>query len=120
MENLLSVFEKAQEEVIDELKLRHLASKVAIWDHFAIPQAHYLAVNKNEKLKTLNEHYNNLLPVHFRDGKNYIFFLVWILDSFFNSGPWSVSGWCFKILFCVFQASSSRPFFKLTKEFLLQ
>ena len=74
MENLLSVFEKLQEEVIDELKLYHLASKVAIWDHFGIPQAHYLALGKNEKSKMLSEYYNNLLPVYFRDGKNNIFF----------------------------------------------
>ena len=53
MENLLSVFEKPQEEVIDEQKFRHLASKVAIWDHFDIPQAHYLALDKNEKSKSL-------------------------------------------------------------------
>ena len=70
MENLLSIFEKLQEEVIDVQKLRHLASKVAIWDHFGIPQAYYLAVDKNEKSKMLNEYYDKLLPVHF--GKNYI------------------------------------------------
>ena len=82
MENLLSVFEKPQEEVIDELKLCHLASKVAIWDHFGIPQAHYLALDINEKSKMLNEYYKKLIPVYFRDGKNYIFFS---LDSGFFS-----------------------------------
>ena len=74
MENLLCVFEKSQEEIINEQKLPHLASKVAIWDHFDIPQAHYLALDKNEKSKMLNKYYNKLLHVYFRDGKNYIFF----------------------------------------------
>ena len=74
MENLLSVFEKSQVEVIDEQKLSHLASKVATWDHFGIPQTQYLALDKNEKSKMLNEYYNKLLPVYF--GKNYIFINV--------------------------------------------
>ena len=74
MENLLSAFEKPQEEVIDEQKLRCLASKVAIWDNFGISQAHYLALDKNEESKMLNEYYNKLLPFCFKDGKNYIFF----------------------------------------------
>ena len=101
MENLLRVFEKLKEEVIDGQKIRRLASKVAIWDHFGIPQPHYLALDKNEKSKMLNEYYNKLLPIYFWDGKNYIYFN---LDSgfFFNSGLWHVSRWCLKILFCVF------------------
>ena len=74
MENLLSVFEKPQEEVIEEQKLRHLALKVAIWDHSGIPQAHYLALDKNEKAKMLNEYYIKLLPVYF--GKNCMFINV--------------------------------------------
>ena len=118
IENLLSVFEKPQEEVIDEQKLRHLASKKAIWDHFGIPQDHYLALYKNQETKMLNEYYNKLLPFYFKNGKSYIFFS---LDSgfFFNFEPWPVFGWCLKILFCVFSASNSRLVFKLTKEFLL-
>ena len=82
MEKLFSVFVKPQEEVIDEQKLRQLASKVAISDHFGIPQAHYLALDKNEKSKMLNEYYNKLLPIYFVDGKNYIFLS---LDSGFFS-----------------------------------
>ena len=62
MAKLLSIFEKRQEEVIDKQKLRHLASKVAIWDNFGIPQSHNLALDKNEKSKMLNECYNKLLP----------------------------------------------------------
>ena len=49
MEKLLSTFEKLQEEVIDKQKFCHLASKVANWDDFGIRQAHYLALDKNEK-----------------------------------------------------------------------
>ena len=94
MENLRRVFEKPREEVIDEQKLHHLASKVAIWDHFGIPQAHYLALNKNEKSKMLNKCYNNLLPIYFKDGKNYI---VFSLDSGFFFQFWTLV--CFWIVF---------------------
>ena len=76
MDNLLSIFEKnAQEECIDEQRLRYLGSKVAIWDHFGIPQAHYLALDTNKKSKILNEYYEKIVPVYFGDGKNGSFFL---------------------------------------------
>ena len=81
MENLLSIFEKkAQEECIDEQKLRYIASKIAIWDHFGIPQAHYLGLDTNKKSKMLNKYYKKLVPVYFGDGKNDLFFLFefWI------------------------------------------
>ena len=61
---------KAQEECIDEQKLCYIASKVAIWDHFCIPQDQYLALDKNEKLKILHEYYKKLVPVYFGHGKN--------------------------------------------------
>ena len=81
MEILLSILEeKAQEECIDEQKLRYIAFKIVIWDHFGIPQAHYLRLDTNEKSKMLNECYKKLVPVYFRDGKNDLFFSVWILD----------------------------------------
>ena len=92
METLLGIFgKKLQEEVIDEQKLHYLASKVAIWDHFGIPQAHYLALDTNEKSKMLSKYYKKLLPVYFGDGKNNTFF-VWILAFFFclDSGFWHV------------------------------
>ena len=76
MGNLLNIFEKkAQEECIDEQKLRYSASKIAIWDNFGIPQAHCLGLDTNEKLKMLNEYYKKLVPVYFWDGKNDLFFL---------------------------------------------
>ena len=108
METSLGIFEKKpQEEIINEQKLRYLASKVAICDHFGIPQAHYLALDTNKKSKMLSEYYKKLLPVHFGDGKNdtfflyvfWLFFIVWILDSEF----WHVFfEWFQKILFCAF------------------
>ena len=84
MEILLSIFEeKAQEECIDEQKLRYIAFKIVIWDHFGIPQAHYLRLDTNEKSKMLNEYYKKLIPVYFRDGTNDLFFSVRILDLIF-------------------------------------
>ena len=81
METLLGVFgKKLWEEVIDEENFHYLASKVAIWDHFGIPQAHYLALDTNEKSKMLHEYYKKLLPVYFGNGKNNTFFC---LDSRF-------------------------------------
>ena len=105
METLLSIFEKKpQEEVIDEQKLRYLASKVAIWDHFGIPQAHYLALDKTEKSKMLSEYYKKLIPLYFGDGKNYTFFCLnsdifllfefWILVCFRTVSE--------KVILCVF------------------
>ena len=69
---LLSIFEEknAGEKVIDDQKLRYLASRVAIWYHFGISQAHYLTIDKNEKSKMLGKYYNKLVPVYFGDGKN--------------------------------------------------
>ena len=93
METLLDIFgKKPQEEVIDEQKLRYLASKVGILDHFGIPQAHYLALDTNEKSKMLSQYCKNLLPAYFGDGKNdtifclnsvfYLLFGFWILACF--------------------------------------
>ena len=57
METFLGIFgKKLREEVIDEENFHYLASKVAIWDHFGIPQAHYLALDTNEKSKMLHEY----------------------------------------------------------------
>ena len=79
--NSQSIFnKKAQEECVDEQKLCNVASKVAIWDHFGILQAQYLALDTNEKLKILDEYYKKLVPAYFGDGKNGSFFF------FLNSG----------------------------------
>ena len=102
MDNLLSIFErKAQEECIDEQKLQYLASKVAIWDHFGIPQAHYLALDTNEKSKMLNKYYKKLLPVYSGDGKNVWFFCL--NSGFFLFDAWILACfWMFwKFYWCV-------------------
>ena len=105
METLLGIFEKKQqEEVIDEQKLCYLASKVDIWDHFGIPQAHYLALNTYEKSKMLSEYYKKLLPVYLGDGQNDTYFLseFWLFFHCLGSGFWHVSEWFLKIVFCAF------------------
>ena len=106
MESLLNVFKKPQEEVINKLKLCHLASKVAIWDHFGISQAHYFALNKDEKSKMLNKYYNNLLPIYFKDGKNYIFFS---LDSGFFFQFWTLD-FASKFYFVCFRRATAACF----------
>ena len=48
-------FNETPEEIIDEQKLWYIASQINIWDYFAIPQANYLALDKNEKSRMLGE-----------------------------------------------------------------
>lgn len=86
MEGLLSIFEtKPQEEcVLEEQELRYLASKAAIWDHFGIPQAHYLALDTNEKSKMLNEYYKNYYQYIL--GMIFLDFFIWILAFFILCG----------------------------------
>ena len=90
METSLGIFEKKpQEEIINEQKLRYLASKVAICDHFGIPQAHYLALdaNKNQKCSAniIRNYYLYILGM-----VRTIHFFVWILAFFYclDSGFW--------------------------------
>ena len=75
-DNSQNIFKKkAQKECIDEQKLCYIASKVAIWDHFGISQDKYLILDKNEKIKMLNEFYKKLVLVYFGHGKNGSFFV---------------------------------------------
>ena len=84
MQNLLSIFDKkVQEELIDEQKLRNLASKVAIWDYFCIPLDHYLALDTKGKWKILKEYYKKLVPLYFTDGKGCSFFSLNSWFAFF-------------------------------------
>ena len=56
MEHFLSMLEHKQqppEETIDDQKLCYIASQVSIWDYYGVPQANYLALEKNKKIKNL-------------------------------------------------------------------
>ena len=56
MEHFLSILEQKQqppEETIDNQKLCYIASQVSIWDYYGVPQANYLALEKNKKIKNL-------------------------------------------------------------------
>ena len=56
MERFLSILEQKQqpsEETIDKQKLRYIASQVSVWDYYGVPQANYLALEKNKKIKNL-------------------------------------------------------------------
>ena len=60
MNNFLSILEQNQqppEEIIDKQKLCYIVSQISIWDFFVIPQANYLALDKNAKSKMLGEYY---------------------------------------------------------------
>ena len=64
MERFLSIFKQKQElpvKTIDEQKLCYIASQVSISNYFGIPQANYLALDKNEKSRMFSEYYNKLI-----------------------------------------------------------
>ena len=91
MDGLLSILEQRQqllEECIDEQKPRFVASKVSFWDYFGIPQAHYLALDKTEKSRTLGEYYNKLVLQYFGSKNLFYFVLHFILNSGLASGGW--------------------------------
>ena len=80
MNNFLSILEQNQqppEKIIDEQKLRYIASQITIWDYFTIPQADYLALDKNEKSRMLGEYYNKLVLKYFGGKKIYFLCLVY-------------------------------------------
>ena len=71
MDRFLNILEENQptpEEIIDEAKLK--------WDFFGIPQANYLSLSKDQKLRMFREYYKKLVLRYFR-GKNIYFFVCW-------------------------------------------
>ena len=60
MDCVLNILEEKQptpDEIIEEEKLRYIASQITIRDFFGIPQSTYLAFSKDEKLRMFNECY---------------------------------------------------------------
>ena len=56
MAHFLRILEQKQqpsEETINKQKLRYIASQASIWDYYGVPQANYLALEKNKKIKNL-------------------------------------------------------------------
>ena len=106
---------KTQEKVIDEQKLRYLASRVAIWDHFCIPQAHYLALDTNEKSKMLSQYYKELLVVYFGVLRTLNYFCL--NSGFFLSFRfWIVA--CLWVVYVHFSRAAVAQFYNLFLEFL--
>ena len=68
MEDFFNIVEQKEEVQIDAEKLRFIASKVNIWDHYGISSSHYVSLSEPEKAM-LKGYYKNLLPVYFRNGK---------------------------------------------------
>ena len=77
MDRFLNILEEKQpEEIIDETKLRYIASQISIWDFFLIPQVDYLAFSKDKKIRMFSEDYRKLVLKYF-SGKNiFLFFLI--------------------------------------------
>ena len=67
----MSILEEKQqllEECINVDKLHFTASKMSIWVFFYICQADYLALDKTEKSRMLNEYYSKLVAQYLGDG----------------------------------------------------
>lgn len=73
MQYLLRIVEKSQEIHIGEEKLRFVATKLNIWDHFGITRSQYVSLNSDEKSRMLQGYYKNLMPVYFGYGKKSTF-----------------------------------------------
>ena len=82
MEQYLNILEEkepvSEEPIIGEQKLCYIASKIFIWDFFGIPQANYLALDKNEKVRMFSDYYKNLVFKYFGEKKIYFFMLFGI------------------------------------------
>ena len=63
------------EEIIDETKLRYIASQISICNFFGISQANYLTLSKDEKSRMFNEYYKKLVLKYF--GSKNSFFVCW-------------------------------------------
>ena len=56
MDRFLNIFQETQpEKIIDETKLRHIASQISKWEFFGIHQADYLAFSKDKKIKNVQQ-----------------------------------------------------------------
>ena len=69
MEDFLNIVEQKEEVQIDAEKLRFIASKVTIWDHYGISRSQCVSLSEPQKVTMLKAYYKNLLPVYFGDGK---------------------------------------------------
>ena len=73
MERYLNILEEEQpkfEEIIDEQKLKCIASQNSICDFFEISHSDYLAFSKDEKSRMFKEYYNKLVLKYFGGKKN--------------------------------------------------
>ena len=93
-ECFLSILEQKQqlpEETMDQQKLRYIASQVTLWDYLGIPQANYLALEKNEKSRMFSGYYKNLVFKYFGGKKIYFFCcLAFFLGNVFMSGTFEL------------------------------
>ena len=51
--NILEENQPTPEEIIDEAKLKYIASQISLWDFFGIPQANYLSLSKECLIKNV-------------------------------------------------------------------
>lgn len=70
MEKFLALVEQKQEIEIDENKLKHMISKISIWDFFGISQCQYFLLSvKKKKTEMLKKYYTENVLVFYGDGK---------------------------------------------------
>lgn len=76
MEDFLSIVEKKEDIQIDAEKLRFLASKVDIQDHFGITRSQQVSLNAGEKSNMLKGYYKSLSQVYFSVRKHFVVLIV--------------------------------------------
>ena len=76
--NILREKQPTPEEIVDEEKLRFIASKISIWDFFGIPQTNYLALSKDEKSRMFNDYYEKLVLKYFSVKNIFCFFFHYL------------------------------------------
>ena len=68
--NLLSIVYQ-ESQPIEEEKPKFICTKHNIWDHFKMSKAEYASFSDDEKMQMLKRFYNDLVPVHYGQGKNF-------------------------------------------------
>ena len=83
MDRFLSILKEklpVSEKIVDQEKLRFIASKISIWDFFGLPQSNYLTLSKDKKLRMFKDYYKKLVLKCFGDEKYIYFFGLFFLN----------------------------------------
>ena len=69
------------EEIVDEERLRFIASKISIWDFFGPPQTNDVALSKDEKSRMFKEHHKKLVLKYFCGKNTFLFFFSELFET---------------------------------------